>query len=378
MNDTSHATLHAPQVLEEVRVGLLSGAAGLLPAVEARMEALALGADGTGGLGAMVVEHLRTGGKRLRACLALAACGALGLRPDEMTGWGAACELLHNASLVHDDLQDGDTMRRGHPTLWHRHGMPQAVNAGDLMLMLPFLAIESLPVDDGCRWRLSRSLAWYAAETARGQSAEQQMLGQSRWQVADWLRVAEGKTAALFGLPVHGAALLAGHAEDQSRALSAPFRNLGLLFQMQDDVLDLYGDKGRMERGADLREGKVSVLVAEHLARRPEDTARVVGILSAARHCTTPDDVAWAAEAFASSGALTASLERIEALSERVVRAGALDACPSLRPVARTLVHMTLQPIRHLLDSAWLTDLAPHTGCVADICSPSSVSQRYA
>jgi geranylgeranyl diphosphate synthase type I len=130
--------------------------------VEELMNDLATG-DSQHRITVMVQDHLASGGKRLRASLALCATRALGGSPCAGVAWAAACEMLHNASLVHDDLQDGDTLRRGQPTVWSRYGAAQAVNVGDLMLMLPFLALEHGPIDDGVRWRLSRLLASGAA-----------------------------------------------------------------------------------------------------------------------------------------------------------------------------------------------------------------------
>ena len=93
---------------------------------------------------AIAGEHLSTGGKRLRARLAMETGVRLGAEGKEMVPWAAACELLHNATLVHDDLQDGDRVRRGHPTMWVKHGAAQAINAGDLMLM-PSCAVINAP-----------------------------------------------------------------------------------------------------------------------------------------------------------------------------------------------------------------------------------------
>ena len=94
-------------------------------------------------LGAILWEHVNTGGKRLRARLALASCQALGGTREQAVAWAAACELLHNATLIHDDLQDGDEVRRGREALWVRHGAAQAINAGDLALMLPYRTTAS-------------------------------------------------------------------------------------------------------------------------------------------------------------------------------------------------------------------------------------------
>jgi geranylgeranyl pyrophosphate synthase len=118
----------------------------LLARVEARMTEL--GGDRLADPGArMVHEHLGAGGKRLRARLAIAACQALGGRAEDAVDWAAAVELLHNASLVHDDIQDGDRTRRGKPALWARYGSAQAINTGDLLLMLPFRALCRYPAE---------------------------------------------------------------------------------------------------------------------------------------------------------------------------------------------------------------------------------------
>src|SRR5687767_11384745 len=98
-----------------------------LPAVEALMREL-MEPDAGDPAGAIAAEHVATGGKRLRARLALAAADALGARAGDAVGWAAACELLHNATLLHDDIEDGDRARRGQPTAWVRHGVAQAIN----------------------------------------------------------------------------------------------------------------------------------------------------------------------------------------------------------------------------------------------------------
>src|SRR5512140_1316553 len=95
----------------------------------------------SGLLGEMSAYHLATGGKRLRALLPVWVCGNLGGRPESALDLGAGLELLHNATLIHDDIQDGDTHRRGRATVWHRWGIPQAINAGDALV---FRALERI------------------------------------------------------------------------------------------------------------------------------------------------------------------------------------------------------------------------------------------
>lgn len=302
-------------------------------------------------LGAIVQEHLFTGGKRLRAKLALASMDALGAPTEAAVGWAAACELLHNASLIHDDLQDSDPVRRGHFTVWVRHGQSQAINAGDLLLMLPYVALEHVDCSDGTRWHLTRAIARRAEDTVRGQSLEMCLLDSGQWDWQSYSDASCGKTSALMVLPVHGAALLAGRSPEDAEALADAFKPLGLLFQIQDDVLDIYGDKGRGEPGGDIREGRVSALVSEHLRLHPGDEKWLVGILAQSREETSARDVERVADRFRSAGTLDAVIDRIRSLTRDVEDNEVLLSAPGLRAVALKLIERSLDPIRFLMEN---------------------------
>lgn len=312
-----------------------------LDEVERLLETLVSG-DRFERLGVIGREHLSTGGKRLRARLALASLEALGGERRLAVPWAAATEMLHNATLVHDDLQDGDAVRRGQPSVWARHGVNQAINVGDLMLILPWRALEHLDAEPAQQWLLSRELARCAEEVVRGQAAELDLLARRRLEWEAYRDAVEGKTAALFSLPVYGACVLAGEDPELARAL----RPIGLLFQIADDVLDLYGDKGREAPGADLREGKVSALVVEHLRLHPEDREELVALLELPRD-RTPDAAVQATIArFRDGGALEAVWERLDALEDGL-RTSDLVRFPALHGAALDLVRRALAPIRH-------------------------------
>jgi geranylgeranyl diphosphate synthase type I len=298
-------------------------------------------------LSAVTSEHLATGGKRLRARLALGAVEALGGDRTAAIPWAASCELLHNATLLHDDVQDGDRVRRGSTATWVRHGLSQAINAGDLLLMLPYSVLERLRVPDSVKWQLCRTLSLNAERIARGQANELDMLqlGKLDWQ--SYAAASEGKTAALFGLPVEGAALIAGLPVEAARRLAQPFRAIGLLFQIQDDILDLYGDKGRDVVGSDLYEGKVSALVSEHLRLHPSDREWLVGLLATPRTDTPPAEVARAIRAFRDGGALDAVWSRMAELEQQIETSPQLLAHPRLHAVAMALVAKAVAPIAH-------------------------------
>lgn len=315
-----------------------------LAAVESLMRRLTH--DGVAGR--IATEHLDTGGKRLRARLALAAGEALGLSRASLVGWAAACELLHNGTLVHDDLQDGDRQRRGHPTVWVRHGAAQAINVGDLMLVLPYAAVQGVPVSDAVRWELCLALGTRTAAVVRGQAAEQSLTALELPTFTDYEQSVIGKTSALFELPVFGAALAAGHPRERAVALASPFSDLGVLFQMQDDVLDLYGEKGRGFAGSDLYEGKVSCLVVEHLALHAGDAAALLALLRTPREQTSAADVERFIERFRAGGALAAVLQRLDGLGRGIRQHAAFAGAEPLRALAVELVDTVLEPIAHV------------------------------
>jgi geranylgeranyl diphosphate synthase type I len=326
---------------DEVRAGL--------EGVERRMARFARG----GTLGEIAQDHLMTPGKRVRARLALAAAASLGADMEDASAWAAAVEMVHNASLIHDDLQDGDRVRRGVPTTWVRHGEVQAINAGDLLLVVPYRIVGETQRSGAIRWALCDALSRASEGMARGQAEEPGLIDAYRSPAGfdPYLRCISGKTGALFAAPVEGAALIAGRDESCARQLAIPFSRLGELFQMQDDVLDLYGDKGREQRGNDLREGKVSSLVVAHLHRYPHEARWLLGLLETPREETSAVEVREAIARFADRGALDDVLARIRQAGDDVLLAPALAREPALAAVAHEMVHAVLRPIRHLLDA---------------------------
>ena len=313
-----------------------------LESVEAIMMRLARG-ERSEHAGAMVTEHLETGGKRLRARLALSATSALNGDTDSALYWAAAVELLHNATLIHDDIQDGDRIRRGKPTTWVNHGRAQAINAGDLMLMLPFLALSNMDGSDNIRWKLSKKLAEQAAKTVRGQVEELDIVKDQNLTRERYFRSVQGKTGGFFSLPIEGAALIAGIEEEDAAKLGACFLDLGVMFQLQDDVLDLYGDKGRKQVGADIYEGKPSILVFHHLNSHPEDHDYIWGILSKERDETTANEVQELIGLFRSSGALEATLKDIKQIRSSLMESPIIHAYPNLKYLLHSMIQLILK-----------------------------------
>ncbi len=322
-------------------------------------------------------EHLDTGGKRLRARLALATAACVGGDGARRAAapWAAAVELIHNASLIHDDVQDGDVLRREAPTTWAKHGVAQAINVGDLMLVLPFGTLDNLDCALRTRAQLTSKMSRAIVAMTSGQAQEPGLLaacrnGNGR---AAYVACAYGKTGALFALPVFGSLLLSGVPSETAAEVSRVFGELGVLFQMQDDVLDVFGDKGRKLPASDLYEGKVSALVVADLEHQTNADTGLLELLAAARSDTSSDDVARTVERFATGGALTSVLAEITARAERAVSHPSLRGAhtgAALRELASELVSMILAPIaplfgadaqtRHRIAARELIQLAGH------------------
>lgn len=256
----------------------------------------------------MLEYHYRSGGKRLRPALvigaALAYARAKGGDSEALmracVPYALAVELLHNATLIHDDIQDGDRTRRGHPTLWVKYSEAQAINCGDAWFFVPQLLIQGADYSPAVKLELlslvqSRILAVIEGQSQEFALKERFSRGEEISQ-AQYLGMVEGKTSALFSVPLVGGALVAGAGPLERKALEQSATSLGHAFQIQDDLLDLWGNKGREQVGSDIAEGKLSyplVLLLARLGRGTPDRKKVEEIVRAPREQTTPEMVAW-------------------------------------------------------------------------------------
>lgn len=302
-------------------------------------------------VGAMCSYHLQTGGKRLRALLPLLVAETLGHDPARLVPFGAACEMLHNATLVHDDLQDGDVVRRGLPTVWRRYGAAQAVNCGDAMFYLTLLLVQKLDVPPGLGRSVIRRVLLDTLRVIDGQERELALRELEQPALAQYIAMVEGKTSGLFSLPMAGSAEICGASPEATQALEGAALHLGVLFQIQDDVLDLYGEKGRDRAGSDIAEGKRSVLVLHALSCcSPEEASWLRQVLDKPRAETTPADVEAVAALFSRTGSLRHALGEI---ARRLKQALAVTApYPQLAELVGGLAALMARPIRPLLDAA--------------------------
>jgi geranylgeranyl pyrophosphate synthase len=198
----------------------------------------------------------RSGGKRLRPALVLLSSRLFGSQPESAISIAAAVEMVHGASLIHDDVIDSTDLRRGQPTLNAVTGNRIAVLLGDLLLCQALLAVAELD-----RVVLVQVVSEAVADMTAGQILELRLQGNIDTQVDQYLRMIEGKTAALMEAGCRLGALLTEATPEQVAACGQFGRNLGMAFQITDDVLDIWGNPDQLGKptGNDLRERKYTL-----------------------------------------------------------------------------------------------------------------------
>ena len=212
------------------------------------------------------------GGKALRSTLCLLACEAVAGDWRRALPAAAALELVHNFSLVHDDIQDGDRERRHQPTVWALWGEGQAINAGDALLSLAQIAVlglaqEGLPpasVVEAARILNERTL-----EMVEGQVMDLSFEPRLDVDLASYLEMIGKKTGALFDCSLRLGALVGGADRAQAEALGRCGRLLGVAFQIRDDMLGVWGAENQTGKpmAADIRRRKKSLPVVYALSR---------------------------------------------------------------------------------------------------------------
>ena len=199
-------------------------------------------------------------GKRLRSRLLLAVCEEEGAPIEAGLDAAAAVEILHNYSLVHDDIEDGDRMRHGRETVWSRYGIAHGINAGDAMCAYSYL---TLLANSGGHpperiVQMTRRLHDANLEMCGGQGHDIGFETAAHVSLAEYLAMIDGKTAALFAISCELGARAAGLDEDHAAAYARLGRTYGLAFQIHDDVLGTWGETAQTGKpsGADIAKRK--------------------------------------------------------------------------------------------------------------------------
>jgi geranylgeranyl diphosphate synthase type I len=262
-----------------------------LPPLEAEMRAVVQTADPHwSGLLGMLHYHLGWAdaafnpcqaqtGKRIRPVLCLLVCEACGGDWEQALPAAAAIELLHNFSLIHDDVEDQDKTRRGRSTVWSLWGEAQAINAGDALFALAQLALLRLSergVPATTVVKAFRLFNHACVALTGGQyldiSFESRPSFENDVSVAEYLAMIEGKTAALITYTCEVGGLIAAVSDARREHLRSFGHHLGMAFQMRDDVLGIWGDPSVTGKpaGADIARRKKSLPILHGLEHSAE------------------------------------------------------------------------------------------------------------
>jgi len=313
--------------------------ASILPLTTQRSPSLdplmALVASDMNGVNAVILERMQSkvalipelaghliggGGKRMRPMLTLACASLLGYSGTRHHKLAAAVEFIHTATLLHDDVVDGSGMRRGKRTANLIWGNPASVLVGDFLFSRAF----ELMVEDGSL-RVLKILSHASAVIAEGEV--DQLTAQRRIETGEdhYLEIISAKTAALFAAACRVSPVVAEASEDSEDALEAYGKNVGIAFQLSDDVIDYASDAATMGKGVgdDFRDGKMTLPVILAYARGAgQDRAFWRSAIGGER--TSDEDLAEATRLLRDTEALADTLERARQYARRAVDALAM------------------------------------------------------
>lgn len=182
-------------------------------------------------------------GKRIRPLLTALCAECAGLKWEKVIPAATAIELIHNFSLIHDDIEDGGETRRGIPAVWKKWGLAKGINAGDAMFAAAFnLMSNSANMDDTLFLKAIQLLSCTSLRLTEGQQLDIEFEKNDCLSRADYLRMVMGKTAALLGCCAQMGAMLGGLSEMEQQSYREFGENLGVAFQIYDDWLGVWGD----------------------------------------------------------------------------------------------------------------------------------------
>jgi geranylgeranyl diphosphate synthase type I len=259
-------------------------------------------------------------GKRIRPLLVLLTCQASSGAEGGDETWqsalpaAAAVELVHNFSLVHDDIQDNSPRRRGRDTAWVKWGAPMAINVGDALFVISSQAIMDLKSNFPAEVVVSAAEILHntCLDLTRGQFLDMSYEERKDLGVEDYWPMISGKTAALISGCCHLGALLGGADEEKQDAYRSFGQYLGLAFQVQDDILGIWGDEKVTGKSvaSDLVEGKNSFPVLAALDKKGKFAGRW------ARGPIGPEEVEEVSRLLATEGGLLAAQEAAKQMTD--------------------------------------------------------------
>lgn len=217
---------------------------------------------------------LELGGKRMRPLLVLIAYGLYKDHPEDILQPALAVEVFHNFTLMHDDIMDNAPLRRGQPTVHEKWNRNVAILSGDTMLVKAYDLLLEVPADK--LPRILRSFNRCASEVCEGQQIDMNFESVDTVSEADYLHMIRLKTAVLLGFSLELGAVLGDAKPEEASLLKSFGENIGIGFQLKDDLLDVYGDESKFGKlsGGDIVANKKTFLLISALSHARGDDLR--------------------------------------------------------------------------------------------------------
>ena len=215
---------------------------------------------------------LHLGGKRIRPFLTLMAGEAFGVSVKDTIGAAISVEVFHNFTLMHDDIMDKATLRRGKPTVHEKWDVNSAILSGDVMLIKAYQSLEIYPIN--IFQKLTRLLSKTAIEICEGQQYDMDFETRPNTSEEEYIEMIRLKTAVLVGCALQMGAIIGRAKKEDQQAIYDFGIQLGLAFQLKDDYLDTFGDQDTFGKkiGGDILKGKKTILY--HLALKAGEEAQ--------------------------------------------------------------------------------------------------------
>ena len=222
-----------------------------------------------------IIYSMSGGGKRLRPVLLLITAEAFGGSVDEAMSTALAVEIFHNFTLLHDDIMDNADVRRGKPSVYAKWGGNVALLSGDAMLITVYKSLAKISPE-----RLPKVMNIFsdmALAVCEGQQYDMDFETMAKVSVEEYMQMIERKTSALLSGSAMIGATMAGASEEDIKKIYRFATELGLAFQLQDDVLDSYGDNALGKKiGGDILEGKKTFLMVQALNRASAEEREIL------------------------------------------------------------------------------------------------------
>ena len=223
-----------------------------------------------------IIYSMSGGGKRIRPTLLMLSCEAFGGNAQDALPAAAAVEMFHNFTLLHDDIMDNASVRRGKPSVAAEWGNNVAILSGDAMMIYSYRLLSQVPAH--LLPRVMEIFTTIALQVCEGQQYDMDFETRQKVSVVEYMNMIELKTSVLLAGAASIGAVLGGASDSDSRKIYRYALELGLAFQLQDDLLDSYGREEELGKkiGGDILEGKKTCLMLNAMSRSTETDREIL------------------------------------------------------------------------------------------------------